>query len=91
MKQNKIEQMFRHVREKSGAPDHIVFSSHGHNDIGLAVANALADPLHRTHGEVHPAASLLRLAATPREAGPPLHERPRATRRRELKLPRESP
>lgn len=37
-----IEGMFRHVREHSGAPDHIVFSSHNHNDLGLAVANALA-------------------------------------------------
>lgn len=37
-----IEEMFRFVIEKSGAPAHIVFSSHNHNDLGLAVANALA-------------------------------------------------
>ncbi len=37
-----IEEMFRYVIEKSGAPESIIFSSHNHNDLGLAVANALA-------------------------------------------------
>jgi len=37
-----IEQMFRHVIKESGAPGSVVFSSHNHNDLGLAVANALA-------------------------------------------------
>ena len=37
-----IEEMFRYVIQKSGAPKHIIFSSHNHNDLGLAVANALA-------------------------------------------------
>lgn len=39
---DEIEAMFRHVIAKSGAPAHIVFSTHNHNDLGLAVANALA-------------------------------------------------
>ena len=37
-----IEEMFRYVIEKTGPPGHVVFSSHNHNDLGLAVANALA-------------------------------------------------
>jgi 2-isopropylmalate synthase len=37
-----IEEMFRYVIEKSAAPPAIVFSSHNHNDLGLAVGNALA-------------------------------------------------
>jgi 2-isopropylmalate synthase len=34
--------MFRRVREHLGDPDHIVFSAHCHDDLGLAVANSLA-------------------------------------------------
>ncbi len=37
-----IEEMFRFVIEKTKAPDSVVFSCHNHNDLGLAVANALA-------------------------------------------------
>jgi 2-isopropylmalate synthase len=37
-----IEEMFRCVIEHCGHPEHVVFSSHNHNDLGLAVANALA-------------------------------------------------
>lgn len=37
-----IEEMFRYVIAQSKAPAHIIFSSHNHNDLGLAVANALA-------------------------------------------------
>ena len=37
-----IEEMFRFVIEKTKPSDKIVFSSHNHNDLGLAVANALA-------------------------------------------------
>ena len=37
-----IENMFRYVIEKAGAPNGVIYSSHNHNDLGLAVANALA-------------------------------------------------
>jgi 2-isopropylmalate synthase len=37
-----IEHMFRYVREHVPGSDKVVFSSHNHNDLGLAVANALA-------------------------------------------------
>ncbi|HOJ32308.1 MAG TPA: 2-isopropylmalate synthase [Candidatus Hydrogenedentes bacterium] len=37
-----IEEMFRYIIAKVNAPAHVVFSSHNHNDLGLAVANALA-------------------------------------------------
>lgn len=37
-----IEEMFRFVIAKTGAPETITFSCHNHNDLGLAVANALA-------------------------------------------------
>lgn len=37
-----IEHMFRYVREHVPGADQVVFSSHNHNDLGLAVANALA-------------------------------------------------
>ena len=37
-----IEEMFRYVIEKAPDSDKAVFSSHNHNDLGLAVANALA-------------------------------------------------
>ncbi len=39
---HEIEEMFRFVIQHCGAPKHVVFSSHNHNDLGLAVANALA-------------------------------------------------
>jgi 2-isopropylmalate synthase len=34
--------MFRRVREHLGDPEHVVFSAHCHDDLGLAVANSLA-------------------------------------------------
>ena len=37
-----IEEMFRYVIEHAPGADKVVFSSHNHNDLGLAVANALA-------------------------------------------------
>ncbi|GMW02225.1 MAG: 2-isopropylmalate synthase [Candidatus Hydrogenedentota bacterium] len=37
-----IEEMFRYVISKNAAAKHVVFSCHNHNDLGLAVANALA-------------------------------------------------
>jgi 2-isopropylmalate synthase len=37
-----IREMFRHVIAKAKGADKAVFSSHNHNDLGLAVANALA-------------------------------------------------
>ncbi len=37
-----IEEMFRHVIGNAPQADAVVFSSHNHNDLGLAVANALA-------------------------------------------------
>ncbi len=37
-----IERMFAYVIEKTPGADQAVFSSHNHNDLGLAVANALA-------------------------------------------------
>lgn len=37
-----IEEMFRYVIAHCEPPEHVVFSSHNHNDLGLAVANALA-------------------------------------------------
>jgi 2-isopropylmalate synthase len=37
-----IAQFFRTVRARVNAPDHIVYSAHCHDDLGLAVANTLA-------------------------------------------------
>jgi len=37
-----IEHMFRYVIEHTPGEDKVIFSSHNHNDLGLAVANALA-------------------------------------------------
>ena len=37
-----IREMFEYVIAKSGVPESVVFSCHNHNDLGLAVANALA-------------------------------------------------
>ena len=37
-----IANFFRTVRAKVNAPDHIVYSAHCHDDLGLAVANTLA-------------------------------------------------
>lgn len=37
-----IEEMFRYVIAKAAGADKVTFSSHNHNDLGLAVANALA-------------------------------------------------
>jgi 2-isopropylmalate synthase len=37
-----IRAMFQHVIAKAKGADKVVFSSHNHNDLGLAVANALA-------------------------------------------------
>jgi len=37
-----IEEMFRYVIARCEPPENVVFSSHNHNDLGLAVANALA-------------------------------------------------
>lgn len=37
-----IEEMFRYVIANTPGSDKVVFSSHNHNDLGLAVANALA-------------------------------------------------
>ena len=37
-----IQGMFEHVIANVTNADHVVFSSHNHNDLGLAVANALA-------------------------------------------------
>jgi 2-isopropylmalate synthase len=37
-----IRDMFRYVIERTPGAENIVFSSHNHNDLGLAVANALA-------------------------------------------------
>lgn len=37
-----IEEMFRYVIANAPGSDTVVFSSHNHNDLGLAVANALA-------------------------------------------------
>src|SRR6266550_4315632 len=39
---NDIAHFFRTVRAKVNAPDHIVYSAHCHDDLGLAVANTLA-------------------------------------------------
>jgi 2-isopropylmalate synthase len=39
---NDIGHFFRTVRAKVKAPDHIVYSAHCHDDLGLAVANTLA-------------------------------------------------
>ncbi len=39
---NEIRDMFRHVIGNVPGADRVVFSSHNHNDLGLAVANALA-------------------------------------------------
>src|SRR2546422_1208311 len=39
---NDIGHFFRTVRAKVNAPDHIVYSAHCHDDLGLAVANTLA-------------------------------------------------
>jgi 2-isopropylmalate synthase len=35
-------QLFRTLRERISGSDHIIFSTHCHNDLGLAVANSLA-------------------------------------------------
>lgn len=37
-----IEEMFRYVIQNAPGSDKVVFSSHNHNDLGLAMANALA-------------------------------------------------
>jgi 2-isopropylmalate synthase len=37
-----IEDMFKYVREKAKGADDVIFSCHNHNDLGLAVANAMA-------------------------------------------------
>ena len=37
-----IEDMFKYVREHAKGADGVIFSCHNHNDLGLAVANALA-------------------------------------------------
>jgi len=39
---NEIEEMFRYVISRAHGADKVMFSSHNHNDLGLAVANALA-------------------------------------------------
>ena len=39
---HEIEEMFRYVIQNAAGSDKAVFSSHNHNDLGLAVANALA-------------------------------------------------
>ena len=39
---DEIRNMFRHVIANTKGADKVVFSSHNHNDLGLAVANALA-------------------------------------------------
>ncbi len=39
---DEIREMFRYVISKAKGADKVVFSSHNHNDLGLAVANALA-------------------------------------------------
>lgn len=39
---DEIREMFRYVIGKMKNADNVVFSSHNHNDLGLAVANALA-------------------------------------------------
>src|SRR5690606_35074346 len=39
---NEIREMFRYVIAHVPGSENVVFSSHNHNDLGLAVANALA-------------------------------------------------
>lgn len=39
---DEIREMFRYVIGKAKGADRVIFSSHNHNDLGLAVANALA-------------------------------------------------
>jgi 2-isopropylmalate synthase len=39
---DEIAQFFRAVRAKVNAPDHIMYSTHCHDDLGLAAANSLA-------------------------------------------------
>ncbi len=39
---DEIREMFRHVVRNVPGSDKVIFSSHNHNDLGLAVANALA-------------------------------------------------
>ncbi len=39
---DEIREMFRHVIANTPGADTVVFASHNHNDLGLAVANALA-------------------------------------------------
>ncbi len=39
---DEIYKMFRHVIENAAGSENVIFSSHNHNDLGLAVANALA-------------------------------------------------
>ena len=39
---DEIRGMFEHVIGKVKKADHVIFSTHNHNDLGLAVANALA-------------------------------------------------
>jgi 2-isopropylmalate synthase len=39
---DEIHEFFRVVRQRVSAPDHVVFSAHCHDDLGLAVANTLA-------------------------------------------------
>lgn len=39
---DEIRNMFRYVIGKAAGADRVIFSSHNHNDLGLAVANALA-------------------------------------------------
>ena len=38
---NEIYKLFTFLQEKVRRPDHVVFSAHCHNDLGLAVANSL--------------------------------------------------
>jgi len=39
---DEIREMFRHVIANAPGSDRVIFSTHNHNDLGLAVANALA-------------------------------------------------
>lgn len=39
---NEYASLFRTIRETCGLPDHIILSTHCHDDLGLAVANSLA-------------------------------------------------
>lgn len=39
---NEIEALFRMLTKKVSRPDHVIFSTHCHDDLGMAVANSLA-------------------------------------------------